>query len=257
MDDQMDDQMENANFINITINDHILTVGLNRPDKKNAINHGMYDDMRAALIEADNNNDVNVILIHGLEDSFTVGNDLADFNERDPNELSAGGKFLLTLHDTRKPIIAAVSGFAVGIGTTLLLHCDLVYAGENARFRLPFVNLGICPEAGSTLSLPAQAGHRAASDLLLFGDFFDVEKAISAGFVNQSVPTETLIPFSLAKATELASKPRQAVIETKHLLKQNQSEALKQRILDELDIFETLLRSDESKEARKAALHKK
>jgi len=132
--------MTNSHYIKIAIHDGVLTIGLNRPDKKNAINRTMYKTMTNALKQSNVNNEVNCILLHGIEEAFTVGNDIADFNNRNPDELSEGGKFLLALHNLEKPLIAAVSGYAVGIGATMLLHCDLVYAAEDARLRFPFVN---------------------------------------------------------------------------------------------------------------------
>lgn len=245
-----------SDYINISIKDYVLNIVMNRPDKKNAINRDMYDAMREALVDADTNDDVRVIVISGLEDSFTVGNDLSDFNTRDPNKLSSGGKFLFALLDLQKPLIASVSGLAVGIGTTMLLHCDLVYAAENTRFRLPFVNLGICPEAGSTISLPANSNHRAVSDLLLFGDFFGHEKAMKNGLLTEVVANEKLKVYTAQKALELASKPNQAVIETKRFLKQTYYDEMKQRMFDELDMFGELLASDESKNARAKILSK-
>ena len=117
-----------ANHIQVSVNDSIMSIQINRPEKKNAINQAMYETMRAALIDADERDDVRVIVLHGVEDCFTAGNDLADFNSREPTGLSKAAEFLLVLHDLKKPMVAAISGLAVGIGTTLLLHCDLVYA---------------------------------------------------------------------------------------------------------------------------------
>lgn len=243
----------NADHIQVSVNDSIMSIQINRPEKKNAINQAMYETMRAALIDADVRDDVRVIVLYGVEDCFTAGNDLADFNSREPSGLSKAGEFLLVLHDLKKPLVAAVSGLAVGIGTTLLLHCDLVYAAVETRFRLPFVNLGLCPEAGSSLLLSAMAGHRSASELLLLGGFFDSETAIKNGLVNQTKPANELLEFAFEQAQQLAKQPPKALLETKRLLKSGCYDEIKQRILDESEVFGQLLQSDESKLARQGA----
>lgn len=249
--------MTKSQYINTSINEGVLKIGINRPEKKNAINREMYGAMTHALKEANVNSDVKCILLHGLEEAFSVGNDLADFKDRKTDELSEGAKFLLTLNDLEKPLIAAVSGFAVGVGATILLHCDLAYAAEDARLRFPFVNLGICPEAGSTLTLPALTGHLKASELFLFGDFFTGKEAAEFGLINKTVKSTKLLTFAEGQAKRLASQPTKAVIETKRLLKGAQREPLKQRIFDELNVFNTLLQTEESKEIRAKLLRKK
>lgn len=246
--------MTNSHYIKIAIHDGVLTIGLNRPDKKNAINRTMYKTMTNALKQSNVNNEVNCILLHGIEEAFTVGNDIADFNNRNPDELSEGGKFLLALHNLEKPLIAAVSGYAVGIGATMLLHCDLVYAAEDARLRFPFVNLGICPEAGSTLTLPAIAGHLKASELFLFGDFFTAKEAIDFGLINRTVKNADLLEFAKGQAQKMARQPTKAVMATKRFLKQAQYEPVKQRILDELSAFNALLQTEESIKIRQNML---
>ncbi|MGB1010225.1 MAG: enoyl-CoA hydratase [Thiolinea sp.] len=242
--------MSNSTQVNVSVAEAIMSIQLNRPEKRNAITHAMYDTMRAALIDADAHDDVRVIVLHGVEACFTAGNDLADFDTRRSDGLSKGAEFLLAMHEVKKPVIAAVSGLAVGIGVTLLLHCDLVYAADDARFRMPFVNLGLCPEAGSTLLLPAMSGQRAASELLLLGGFFDAEAAIKNGLVNQSMPADQLLAFAFERARQLADQPPEALLETKRLLKSGSYEAVKQRILDESAVFGRLLQSDASKVAR-------
>lgn len=248
--------MTKSQFIKTSINGGVLTIGLNRPKKKNAITGEMYQAMTHGLKKANVDPDIKCVLLHGVEESFSVGNDIADFNNRKTDELSEGGKFLLTLHDLEKPLIAAVSGFAVGIGATMLLHCDLVYATEDARLRFPFVNLGICPEAGSTLTLPLLTGHLKASELFLFGDFFTGIEATKLGLVNRIVPNADLLTFANDQAARLASQPTKAVIATKRFLKAAHYEPLKQRIFDELSTFNSLLRTDESKEIRRNMLQK-
>ena len=242
--------------INVSVDEYIMSIQINRPEKKNAINQAMYEAMRSALIDADTRDDVRVIVLHGLAGCFTAGNDLADFNTRESVGLPVAVTFLLALHELKKPIIAAVSGLAVGIGTTLLLHCDLVYAAENTRFRLPFVNLGLCPEASSSMLFPEMIGHRAASELLFFGDFFETDAAVKSGLVNQAVAVDELHDDVFERAQRLADQPVQALLETKRLLKSGNYEAIKQRILDESAVFTELLNNDESKAARARMLNK-
>ena len=248
--------MTTSSFIDVTVQDKVMTIRMNRPEKKNAINREMYDAMRTALLDADERNDVNIILFAGLEESFTVGNDLADFNDRSVDEISPGGQFLLVLNKVKKPIIAAVNGLAVGIGTTLLFHCDLAYASDTARFRMPFVNLGICPEAGSTLLLPRISGHLKASELFMFGDFFNSEEALQANIINHICSSNTLEEYATTKAQDLASKPLNALMETKRLMKSAYVSETEGRIHEELKIFGQLLQSEESKNARRNALKK-
>jgi enoyl-CoA hydratase/carnithine racemase len=249
----MENNMTTSIHIDVSIDDYIMSIKINRPEKKNAINQAMYEVMSSALVDADARDDVRAIVLLGVEGCFTAGNDLADFNTRKPTGLTKAAEFLLVLHDLKKPLIAAVSGLAVGIGTTLLLHCDLVYAADDTRFRLPFVNLGLCPEAGSSLMLPAISGHRSASELLLLGGFFDSEMAIKTGLVNQAMPDDQLLNFAFEQAKQLALQPAEALLETKCLLKSGSYEEVKQRILDESEVFSRLLQNDESKVARQRA----
>lgn len=246
--------MTQSPYIDVTLENKIMTIRMNRPDKKNAINKDMYHTMRTALREADERDDVNVILLCGLDESFTVGNDLADFNSRKDDELSPGGQFLLILHKVQKPIIAAVRGFAVGIGTTALLHCDLVYCSKNARFRMPFVNLGICPEAGSTLLLPNICGHTKAAELFMFGDFFDAQEAKACQIINEICEDLDVEEYARERANKLSQQPLSALIETKRLMKSTYALQTEERILKELEIFGHLLKSEDSKNARNTAL---
>src|SRR6476659_4440328 len=173
-----------AEHIVVSIEDRILTLRFDRPEKKNALTRGMYVGMIEALKQADTDPNVRVVLITGTEVCFTAGNDLVDFANAKPGETSPAILFLQTLIAAQKPVVAAVGGVAVGIGTTMLLHCDLVYAASDARFQLPFVNLGLCPEAGSSVMLPELMGHRRAAELLLFGEPFSAEVARELGIVN-------------------------------------------------------------------------
>src|SRR5262249_42198537 len=159
-----------SEHISISVKDRILTICMQRPEKKNALTREMYLGMNEGLKQADADANVRVVLITGTEGCFTAGNDLVDFANAKPGEKSPAILYLQTLAATNKPVVAAVSGVAVGIGTTMLLHCDLVYADSIARFQLPFVNLGLCPEAGSSMILPGLVGHRRAAELLFFGE---------------------------------------------------------------------------------------
>ena len=237
--------------------DGIMLIGIDRPEKKNALSFAMYNAISDALLAADSNPEVKTILIYGTSDAFSSGNDLSDFDNLDPDRPAEAMRLLTTLHELRKPLIAAVAGLAVGIGTTLLLHCDLVYAAPDTRFRLPFVDLGVCAEGGSSLFIPATAGHRMASELLLLGEFFDTAKAIEAGIVNRSVDANQLLDYALAKAHQLASKPTQALITTKRLLKQSNQQPVAERMQLEFKHFCELLQTPESVAIRQQVLSQK
>lgn len=245
--------MSGVNEIIIYIKNGVMQIAINRPEKKNALTMQMYDEIRAAIDVASNSDDIRIVLIHGNEQAFTAGNDLTDFENRNFSGLSPGAKLLNTLHLFDKPIVASVSGIAVGIGATMLLHCDLVYASKT-RFRMPFVNLGVCPEAASSLLLPKLAGHRKASEILMLGDFFTVETAIEIGLVNQKIPQSEVLDFATKKAEELARKPVRSLIVTKQLMKKNERDFLTQHMLEEFEHFSMLLNSPESKAIRAATL---
>src|SRR6476660_7811721 len=188
-----------AEHIVVSIQDRVLTLRLDRPEKKNALTLGMYRGMIEALQQAEADPAVRVVLITGSNDCFTAGNDLMDFANAKPGETSPAIIYLQTLAAAQKPVIAAVAGVAVGIGTTMLLHCDLAYAASGARFQLPFVNLGLCPEAGSSVMLPELMGHRRAAELLLFGEPFSSEKALELGIINAVYPGGELLEAATAK----------------------------------------------------------
>jgi enoyl-CoA hydratase/carnithine racemase len=242
--------MSNSEQIVVTCSQGVIQIGINRPEKKNALNRAMYESLREAFVTAGQDPEIKVVLLHGCDEAFSAGNDLADFDNRDTSEHSPAALFVEEIHEFNKPIVAAVSGLAVGIGTTLLLHCDLVYATPDTRFRLSFVNLGVCPEAGSTLLLPLLAGHRKASELLLLGDFFSTQTAIDASIVNQAVASEDLMGYAYNQAVILAEKPNNALMITKRLLKQAQYQSMKARMTEEFALFNQMLRSPESRSAR-------
>ncbi|WP_416740116.1 enoyl-CoA hydratase-related protein [Pseudomonas sp. NFX71] len=226
----------------------LLTLCLNRPDKKNALTRAMYSHLAEALEQADNDPEINAVLITGSSECFTAGNDIADFLQAPPSNLdSPVFQFMLTLLECRKPVIAAVAGAAVGIGTTLLLHCDLVYVSRDARLRMPFVNLGLCPEFGSSLLLPRLLGHAKAAELLLLGEGFSGEQAAEWGIATEALGSGEA---ALAKAREMAlrfeSLPPEAVRISKQLMKAPDREQLRKVIEEEGALFTQRLRSPEA-----------
>src|SRR3954467_5978314 len=217
----------------------------------------MYVQMADALAAAEANRDVRAILIHGAKDCFTAGNDLQDFLKRPIGATSPSWRFFELLPTIEKPVVAAVGGPAVGIGTTLLLHCDLVYATPAARFQLPFVPLGIVPEFGSTYRLPLLAGYQRAAELLLLGQPFTAEKAREVGIVNAVVADEEVIPAAEKAARTLAALPAESLRLTKALLKKTHAAALEARIAEETRIFAERLASPEAKAAMSAFVEKR
>lgn len=239
------------------VKDNIQIIEFNRVEKKNAITNDMYQALKLSLEEAEENTDVHVILLRGQGDIFTAGNDLADFNNRPKVGPSFGHQFLRTLQQVKKPIIAEVEGLAIGVGVTLLLHCDLVYVAEQTRLRLPFVNLGLCPEAGSSLLLPLKAGHRAASELILLGDFFTATEAVDHGIANRVLSEDDIHAFTWQQAIKLAAQDPTAITESKKLLKAQHHEASAQRIEEEAVVFKRLLASENSRKMRAKTLEHK
>ncbi|MHC8357794.1 enoyl-CoA hydratase-related protein [Pseudomonas sp. LB3P81] len=226
----------------------LLTLRLNRPDKKNALTRAMYSHLAEALKQADTDPEINAVLITGSAECFTAGNDIADFLQQPPSNLdSPVFQFMLTLLECRKPVIAAVAGAAVGIGTTMLLHCDLVYVSRDARLRMPFVNLGLCPEFGSSLLLPRLLGHAKAAELLLLGEGFSGEQAAQWGIATEALGSGEA---ALAKAREMAlrfeSLPPEAVRISKQLMKAPDREQLRKVIEEEGALFTQRLRSPEA-----------
>ncbi|NIB38195.1 enoyl-CoA hydratase [Pseudomaricurvus alkylphenolicus] len=234
----------------------VAYIGLNRSEKKNALTPEMYKAIEIALVEADSNNDIKVIVLYGVDGVFCAGTDISGLN-RDPGETSPLYPLLLALQEIKKPIIAAVSGLAVGIGTTILLHCDLVYAERGTRFRMPFSNLGLCPEAGSSLLLPLVAGHRLAAEVLLLGEFFSADHARELGLVNGVVEDGRAMEHASQKALLLSSKASTALIETKKLLKMADKVAVRRRIEEEFEVFNQLLQTPDSIAVRSRFLNKK
>jgi enoyl-CoA hydratase/carnithine racemase len=234
----------------------IAHVELARPEKKNALTAEMYAQLAAALAAADADAQVRAVLLYGAPDCFCSGNDVNDFLKRGPAP-SPAIKLFDVLPGLAKPVVAAVGGPAVGIGSTMLLHCDLVYAASNARFQLPFVPLGITPEFASTYLLPLLAGYQRAAELLLLGQPFTAQKAYEAGIVNAVVSPETLLDEAKKAAAALAALPPESVKLTKRLLKKRHGALIAETITEETRIFSERLGSPEAKEAMSAFLEKR
>lgn len=236
----------------------ILSLTINRLDRKNSITAVMYAAMADVLMAAESNDAVRVLVIQGHETIFSAGNDIGDFLNKPPSAQDAPVfRFLHAISAFTKPIVAAVCGPAVGIGTTLLLHCDLIYAGDNAAFSMPFVNLGLCPEAGSSLLVPQLMGYPRAAEALLLGEPFTAETALEMGLINRIVPPAEVSALAHQQAQKLAAKPLSSVIETKRLMKQANASAVKQRIHDESLSFGRMLSEPAAREAFTAFMQKR
>jgi len=236
--------------------ERIATIELARLDKKNALTAAMYAAMTDTLAAAESDSGVRAIVIHGTRDCFTAGNDLKDFLEG-PAGASQALRFVSALSKVCKPVVAAVGGPAVGIGTTLLLHCDLVYAAPGARFQLPFVPLGLVPEAASSLLLPRVAGYQRAAAWLLLGQAFTAAEALAAGIVTEIVPEETLLERARAAAAALAALPPESVRLTKQLMKRPVAAQVAEQMAEEARLFTQRLQSAEAKEAMAAFIEKR
>ncbi len=236
----------------------VLVLRFERPERKNALTAQMYADLADALEQAATDPQTRVVVMAGDEHTFTAGNDLGDFLANPPHDPDAPVfRFLRQLASFPKPLIAAVCGPAVGVGTTLLLHCDLVYAGENAQFILPFVNLGVCPEAASTVLLPALAGYLRASEKLLLGEPFDAAEARAMGLVNRVMASAEVEPFARAQAAKLAAKPLASVLETKRLMKLPVKELIAATMAEEGAVFSRMLSGPAAREAFMAFMQKR
>ena len=222
----------------------VMTITLNRVDKKNAITSAMYAAMADALNSATDDASVRVVVLQGQETFFCAGNDIGDFLNHPPTaEDSPVYRFLKTISTFPKPLVAAVCGVAVGVGTTLLLHCDLAYAGDNAAFSLPFANLGLCPEASSSLLAPQMFGHHRAAELLLLGEPIKADAALAMGLVNRVVPAAEANALAQAQARKLAAKPMRSLLEIKRLMKKGQATQVAQQMADEGASFARMLQA--------------
>ena len=236
----------------------ILTLTFNRPDKKNSITAAMYQQLADALKAAADDASTRVVVIQGSETIFSAGNDLGDFMNNPPaGDGSPVFQFLHGIAAFPKPLLAAVCGPAVGVGTTLLLHCDLVIAGDNAAFSMPFVNLGLCPEAASSLLVPQMMGYHRAAEALLLGEPFLAEAALEVGLVNRVVPPSEATRVAMQWAQKLAAKPISSLIETKRLLKKGNADTVKARMTEEGASFGRMLREPAAKEAFSAFMERR
>ncbi|MES2935952.1 MAG: enoyl-CoA hydratase [Pseudomonadota bacterium] len=241
----------------------ILSIEFNRPDKKNAITTAMYQLMAEALQEAEQDAAIRAILFTGKPEVFSAGNDIQDFMKSfapGDNLLAADRpifQFMRALSQASKPVVAAVSGQAVGIGTTLLMHCDLVYAADNAKLSMPFTQLGLCPEFGSSLLLSHIAGYQRAAEKLMLGEAFSAQEACDMGLVNKVLPLADLIPFATAQAAKLVALPAASIRATKRLMKGDQNAAMVAKMEEEIALFGSMLNAPEAKEAFMAFFQKR
>lgn len=233
-----------------SVDQGILTITLNRPEKKNAITYAMYDRLCQVLADSAVNSDVRVVVLTANGDYFTAGNDLGAFQSGADLKYyeKPAFRFMNTLASFPKPVIAAVNGHAIGIGVTMLLHCDLVYAGIDCQFKLPFLNLGLVPEFGSTVLLPQMMGHAKAAELLFLGEKFDATRAAEFGLVNKALPLTAVLTHARNAANSIALKPVDAVLSTKALMKKLPPVTIAEIIDDEAREFSQRLRSPETQE---------
>ena len=236
----------------------VMTITFNRLDKKNSITAAMYAAMADAVAQAAADPAVRVVVFQGHESIFSAGNDIGDFLNQPPTTPeSPVFRFLRGIATFEKPLLAAVAGPAVGIGTTLLFHCDLVYAGDNAAFSMPFVNLGLCPEAASSLLAPRMFGYHRAAEALLMGEPFFAEAAQEVGLVNRVVPPTEVNSYAQAQARKLAAKPLTSLIATKRLMKGSSQQEVLQKMDEEGQSFGRMLREPAAKEAFGAFMEKR
>ncbi len=224
----------------------------------NALTHDMYVELTSILEDADNDDDVRSVVVRGSTRVFSAGNDLADFLVHPPREPDAPvWKFLQTLNRFKKPIVAAVCGLAVGIGMSALLHMDVIVCSDDAKFAMPFVSLGVCPEAASSLLLPRTLGYQRACELLLLGGTIDASRAEKFGIVNFVVPRDEVFALAESTARKLAGLPNAALIATRALLRDSDREDVAERIAIEADVFNALLSKPEAQRAIERFLQKK
>jgi len=251
--------MSETDQILISNEGRVLTITFNRIEKKNAFTQAMSGRMADELVAATDDPGVRVVVFKGTGGVFSSGNDVNNFLDRTEDDSSEppASRFLRALPVFPKPMIAAVEGPAVGIGTTMLLHCDLVYAAETAKFILPFARLGICPEAASSLLLPRIAGLQRATELLMLGEPFDAERAKEAGIVNEVVPSDQLHQRVSERAAAVAALPPSAVRATKGLIRYETRRQMTEAMTREFELFAKQLASPEAAEAMSAFLEKR
>lgn len=253
-----------SDYIKINSEDSILKIGFNRPDKKNALNSEMYYAVRDALVSASEDSKIRVIVLHGEGGDFTSGNDVKDFlafattKTSQENDIQFPAKeFLDVLIPYNKPIIAAVDGMAIGIGATMTMHCDLVYASTEAKFHMPFVNLGLNPEAGTTFFLPKLVGYHNAAEILLSGDMITSQRAYEMGFVNGVVKQSELMDVAINKAKRIAELAPTPVRLAKQMMKEHFIDQLIEANQNEFNSFVNRMSSPEALEAMQAFMQKR
>lgn len=240
-------------------NNGVLTIAFNRPQKKNAITSAMYQLMADAIKDGEADPAVRAILITGKPEIFTAGNDLEDFLKNSSAEVGDRpvAQFMRALSGASKPVVAAVAGNAVGIGTTLLLHCDLVYAADNAKFALPFAQLGLCPEFASSMLMQQIVGYPRAAEKLMLGEAFSAQEAYDIGLVSRVLPVAELEEFARGQAAKLVALPASSLRTTKRLMKNAQADAIQARMMEENRHFGEMLGAKEAKEAFTAFFEKR
>ena len=247
-----------SNLIISELNDGVLSLGLNRPERKNALTPELYVELADALFAAAENSQVNVVVLHGSDEVFCAGNDIDNFAANpDADGERPSRYFMRALSGLMKPVVAAVNGPAVGIGATMLLHCDFVYAGQNAQLIFPFVKLGLCPEFASSLLLVSRLGYQRAAELLLLCEPCDAQRAQRLGLVNDVLVVEAVLPHARKVAARLASQSAQALRTSKSLMREGLAQACQQQIEKETEAFTRLLDSPEAKAAFEAFLKRR
>jgi len=238
--------------------DGVATIEIARPEKKNALTQAMYTAMADALVAAGEDAAVRSVLITGQPGVFTSGNDLEDFMQRPPiSDDSPVLRFMHALRDCEKPVVAAVTGAAIGIGTTLLFHCDLVYVSDEARLAMPFVGLGLVPEYASSLLVPQLVGHVKAVELLLLGEPFTGERAVEMGIANAVLPAGEVVNHARRMAERFNTLPPGAIRDSKRLMRRAQHALVGEQIVEEAKVFSSRLRSPEAMEAFQAFFQKR
>ena len=245
--------------VEVERNGAVLQIAINRPEKKNALTAEMYSALADAVDQAESDAGVRVILLCGRGDAFTAGNDLEDFMRKPwkGQAVPPAVRFIRAVAAAKKPIVAAVHGLAVGVGTTILLHCDLVYAAADARFMMPFINLGIVPEAATTVLLPLLVGRQRAAELFLLASPLTAQRAYELGLVNAVVAPDALVNTVSAIAHQLSEKPSAAVLACKDLMKRAFQAEVERALREEVAVIAERLDSPETKEALRAFLEKR
>ncbi|WP_019030225.1 enoyl-CoA hydratase-related protein [Colwellia piezophila] len=236
-----------SNLILTTEKQGVFTITLNRIDKKNALTNEMYQQLCQHFAFAESTSSIHCLVIQGNENCFCAGNDLHDFMQCSTDDDLAALEFVKVLSEFTKPLVAGVAGVAVGIGTTLLLHCDMVITANNSKFKLPFTQLGLCPEAGSSLLLTQKVGANKAFELMVLGKTFNAEQALSYGIANQICQPDELIALTEEVAQAIANLPVESVMTSRRLIRQGNQLALSQVISDESQEFVRLVNTDECK----------